>query len=189
MKKIVSMAMAAAVVASLAVPASAATVVVHEQNAWETQNQIEHGFGRCGAEHTVCGHLNNMVGGRAIASAMVRKSAEQVKVLSITEGVGQTWTKCDQAITIKEMKAVCEANDDINNLTVFRQRNVVNAEGAVELSVKLWPCAPDKHSNQATVVLFRAEGESEWTVVGTAKDKVCDVVLPGNGAYVVAMAW
>lgn len=123
------------------------------------------------------------------AQGQVRWSAQQVKVLDITEGAKQTWTTEAQAITAAELQAVVDADERINNLTVFRQRNIEEAEGAVDISVKLWPCAPDKHEDHATVVLFRAEGTEEWTVVGYAADKVCDATLSGNGAYVVALAW
>ncbi|MDY4221146.1 MAG: hypothetical protein SOX71_01400 [Candidatus Faecousia sp.] len=190
MKKVISLILVVALFATLAISASAATIVVHEQNGWETQNQIEHGDG-------FCAFLNELPAD--VASAYLewvyaddgssRWSVDTVKVLSITEGVTQTATKCAEAATIKELKAVCEADERINNLTVFRQRNIVDAEGAVDISVKLWPCAPDKHPDQATVVLFRGEGEESWTVVGYAADKVCDATLPGNGAYVVALAW
>ena len=120
---------------------------------------------------------------------MGNTALNDVKVLSITEGAKQTLTSCAQAITAAELQAVVDADERIENLTVFRQRNIVDAEGAVDISVKLWPCAPDKHPDQATVVLFRGEGEESWTVVGYAADKVCDATLPGNGAYVVALAW
>ena len=55
MKKIVSLILAVALIATLAISASAATVVVHEQNGWETQNQIEHGDGFCAFLNTQAG--------------------------------------------------------------------------------------------------------------------------------------
>ena len=185
MKKVISLILVVALFATLAISASAATVVVHEQDTYlEIFQEKEHGNGWCA-------HLNNVVWGGDYAAWAVRESSQQVKVLILTEGVAQSWTKFAEAGTVKEMKAVCANNEyGIENLTIYRQRNVTNvpAEGA-EISVKLWPCAPDKHANQATVILFRAEGAEEWTVVGYAADKVCDATLPGNGAYIVAMAW
>ena len=188
MKKVMSLILVVALFATLAISASAATVVVHEQDTYlDVFQEVEHGWW---FEGTWCGFLNTQTWGGDYAAWAVRTCADQVKVLSLTEGVGQTWTKCAEAATVKEMKAVCEADERINNLTIFRQRNVtdVPAEGA-DISVKLWPCAPDKHDNQATVVLFRAEGAKEWKVVGYAADKVCDAHLDGNGAYIVALAW
>ena len=120
---------------------------------------------------------------------MGNTALNDVKVLSITEGAKQTLTSCAQAITAAELQAVVDADERIENLTVFRQRNIEEAEGTVDISVKLWPCAPDKHPAHATVILFRAEGEETWTVAGYAADEVCDATLTGNGAYVVCLAW
>lgn len=167
MKKIASLILALAMVASMAVCASAKAPVV------------------LGHDHSTCEELN----GGANDSSVYLESADKVKVLSITEGTKQTLTTCKQAITNAELTAVCDANEDIKNLTVFRQRNVT-AEGAIDLSVKLWNCNPARKHNQAVVVLFRAEGAEEWTVVGTNNvSNVCDVTLPGSGAYVVALAY
>ena len=109
--------------------------------------------------------------------------------MELTEGAKQTLTSCAQAITAAELQAVVDADERIENLTVFRQRNIEEAEGCVDISVKLWPCAPEKHPAHATVILFRAEGEETWTVAGYAADEVCDATLTGNGAYVVCLAW
>ena len=109
--------------------------------------------------------------------------------MELTEEAKQTLTSCAQAITAAELQAVVDADERIENLTVFRQRNIEEAEGCVDISVKLWPCAPDKHPAHATVILFRAEGEETWTVAGYAADEVCDATLTGNGAYVVCLAW
>lgn len=181
MKKIVSLILAVALIAALAVSASA-TVVVHDQTAWETQNQIEHGY---------CADWNITPG--VWAGDLVRLTADLVKVNSITAGTKQTWTKCDQALTIKEAKALCDGQT-IKNLTVFRQRNVTNEAGCpIDIDVTLWSCNPSRKSNQSVVVLFRAEGTCDWQIVdATVVDKEgkrVTATLPGNGAYVVALAW
>ena len=193
MKKVVSLILVVALFATLAVAASA-DVVTHAHNedpSWlgefpwiavdcDTLTSIYHDATQPWEQALAVDW----------ATALVRWSAQQVKVLDITDGVKQTWTTEAQAITADELTTICENNEyGIENLTVFRQRNVSGAEGEIELSVKLWPCAPDKQEAHATVVLFRAEGAEEWTVVGYAADKVCDATLAGNGAYVVALAW
>lgn len=177
MKKVISLVLVVALFAALAISASAA-VVPHYDGfdplfnwMWMNDPSVQ------GLSSTTPATTWNLVW-------------QDTQVLSITEGVGQTFTSCKQAITADELQGIVDANDyGIKNLTVFRQRNVVGAEGEVELTVKLWPCAPTKRPAHATVVLFRAEGEETWSVVGYAADKVCDAVLPGNGAYVVCLAW
>lgn len=175
MKKVISLVLVVALFAALAVCASATVVTTtghcaFYNNAWSNETWTR------GLRSTLPAVQWNDV-------------IDDVKVLNITEGAKQTFTSCKQAITGAELKAVVEADERINNLTVFRQRNIEEAEGAVDISVKLWPCAPEKRAAHATVVLFRAEGTEEWTVVGYAADKVCDATLSGNGSYVVALAW
>lgn len=180
MKKAISLILAICLVATMAVCASAAkpNVVIHDQNEWENEH---------GVEHARCGEYNNHT---VDPGVLVRKTADYVKVLDITDETEQTWTKCAEALTTAEGVAICEADERLNNLTVFRQRNVTNPNGAIDITVKLWPCNPERKSNQAVVILFRAEGTEAWTVVGyNNESNECSANLPGNGAYVVAMAW
>lgn len=171
MKKAISLILAICLVAAMAISASAATVVVHDQTAEETMKQIEHA--RCG-EASREDYL---------------KTTNYVKILSITDGTKQTLTTCAQAITIDELQAICDENEDIENLTVFKQRNV-KGDGAIDISVKLWPCNPQRKQNQAVVILFRAADSEEWSVVGyNDESNECEATLAGDGAYVVAMAW
>ena len=179
MKKAISLILAICLVAAMAVCASAAkpVIVVHDQSPWENEHGVEHNW---------CGNYNGFVD----AGTLVRQTADYVKVLDITDETEQTWTKCAEALTTAEGVAICEADERLNNLTVFRQRNVTNPNGAIDISVKLWPCNPERKHNQAVVILFRAEGTEEWTVVGyNNESNECSANLPGNGAYVVAMAW
>lgn len=124
-------------------------------------------------------------GAQAAAAWEVALCSQMVKVMSIGECT-QKWTTCALAVTAKELDACAEEVEGFKNLTVFRQREV-SAEEEVELSVKLWPCG----KKNATVVIFRAEGTDEWTVVGCGEkgDKVVDCVLPGSGSYAVCLAW
>lgn len=175
MKKAISLILAVCLVAAMAISASAATPTV------------------VGHDHDLCNFLYNVVnygpniGWSPSWGALL--SADKVSVLDITEGTEETLTSCAQAITEKELVAVCEGDEAINNLTVFRQRNVTN-ETPINISVKLWPCNPVRKTNQAVVVLFRAEGEETWSVVGyNNTENVCNATLPSSGAYVVAMAW
>lgn len=180
MKKAISLILAICLVATMAVCASAAkpNVVIHDQNEWENEHGVEHAW---------CGEYNNHT---VDPGVLVRKTADYVKVLDITDETEQTWTKCAEALTTAEGVAICEADERLNNLTVFRQRNVTNPNGAIDITVKLWPCNPERKSNQAVVILFRAEGTEAWTVVGyNNESNECSANLPGNGAYVVAMAW
>lgn len=195
MKKIVSLILAVALIATLAISASAATVVVHDQSAWEIQNQIEHGW---------CDFLNNQAGpfvgpgfmannvlytsGRDYVQTNVAACSQMVQIIEAPEDMEQTWTTCAQALTIAQAKQICEDNDDINNLTVFRQRNVITAGGT--LTLRLWPCDPARKANQSVVVLYQPEG-GEWTVLGNQfGEKDITVALPaGCGAYAVCLGW
>ena len=180
MKKVISLVLVVALFATLAVFASA-DVVGHP-----------HGF--CQALNDAYNWPLATPGFQAwivdIARSEVIGCADEVKIVDITEGVKQTWTSCAQAITDEELQAICDNNTyGIANLTVFRQRNIEEAEGAVDITVKLWPCNPDKRPNQATVILFRAEGSTDWTVKAYEASNEASAQFEGNGAYVVALAW
>ena len=193
MKKVISLVLVVALFAALAVCASA-EVVPHDcsQDAgynWLWENGIFPGVSSTWPAVPERDKLDLWVwdGSRFVEGGNV--VIDDVKVLDITEGAKQTFTSCAQAITAAELQAVCDADERINNLTVFRQRNIEEAEGAVDISVKLWPCNPEKKPNQATVILFRAEGTEEWTVVAYEAANEATAQLTGNGAYVVALAW
>ena len=177
MKKVLSLVLVVALFATLAVCASA-DVVTH--SCWCASDNFWYetlGLAQLDIPNTIFAvEWNNVI--------------DSVKVVDITEGAKQTFTSCDQAITAAELQAVCDNNTyGIANLTVFRQRNIEEAEGAVDISVKLWPCNPEKKPNQATVILFRAEGTEEWTVAAYEASSDASATLAGNGAYVVALAW
>ena len=175
MKKVLSLVLVVALFAALAVFASA-DVVPHFHDWCPIYNWVWDNGGILNLPSTT-------------PAIQWNAAIDSVKVVSITEGVGQTLTSCDQAITASELQAVCDADERISNLTVFRQRNIEEAEGAVDISVKLWPCNPEKKPNQATVILFRAEGTEEWTVAAYEASSEASATLAGNGAYVVALAW
>ncbi len=194
MKKVFSLILAVCLVASLAICASAAkpTVVIHDQTAWETQNKIEHLACKWLDAQLDSFTTTEIANGQAYFGSHWESldTGAYVSILSITEETEQTLTKCAEALTTKEGVAICEADERLNNLTVFRQRNVANENGPIDITVKLWPCNPARKSNQAVVILFRAEGTEEWTVVGYNNEtNECSATLPGNGAYVVAMVW
>ena len=108
--------------------------------------------------------------------------------MELTEGAKQTLTSCAQAITAAELQAVVDADERIENLTVFRQRNVTTAGGT--LSLRLWPCDPANKGNQSVIVLYRAEG-GVWTVLANQfGTRDVTVTLPaGTGAYAVCLGW
>ena len=176
MKKVLSLVLVVALFATLAVCASADVVTHSCWCAWDNYWYVNLSFGQFDIHSTdYAVTFNNVI--------------DSVKIVDITEGAKQTFTSCAQAITADELQAVCDSDERISNLTVFRQRNIEEAEGPVDISVKLWPCNPEKKPNQATVILFRAEGTEEWTVVAYEASSDASATLTGNGAYVVALAW
>ena len=204
MKKVASVAMATALTASLAVSASAASVGhAHDECS------IWNGFvtGTNGVTLTISGEpapgntntvFNNKTAGAFITldnegnvigyynmNQLARTAATVSSYTKVTlpKGVRSTYTACKEAITPKEMDGL-----GIGNLTVFKQRNISNVNAGDTATFKLWTVG----KRNSTVVLFRAEGATEWTVLaqGEAGQKeVADVALPGNGAYAVCMAW
>ena len=211
MKKVASVAMAAALTASLAVSASAASVGhAHDEcsvwNNFVNNNLDGNNVGAAGLGYTnsvfsyktdgwrfefkfdakgrpVAGEVYNMA--ELAQTAATVSSYTKVK---LPKGVRSTYTACKEAITVKEMDAICEATEGLNNLTVFKQRNISNVTAGETATFKLWTVG----KRNSAVVLFRAEGATEWTILaqGEAGQKeVADVALPGNGAYAVCMAW
>lgn len=204
MKKVASVAMAAALTASLAVSASAASVGhAHDEcsiwNGFVTGTNgvtlTKSGEPAPGNTNTV---FNNDTAGAFITldndgnvigyynmNQLARTAATVSSYTKVTlpKGVRSTYTACKEAITPKEMDGL-----GIGNLTVFKQRNISNVNAGDTATFKLWTVG----KRNSTVVLFRAEGATEWTVLaqGEAGQKeVADVALPGNGAYAVCMAW
>lgn len=199
MKKVASVALAAALTASLAVSASAASVghahgecsiwnkFVTEGDAWG--NPVSGNTNTVFNVRTTNGwylevdakgqpHWYDM--GELAKTAATVSSYTKV---TLPKGVRSTYTACKEAITPKEMDGL-----GIGNLTVFKQRNISNVNAGDTATFKLWTVG----KRNSAVVLFRAEGATEWTVLaqGEAGQKeVADVALPGNGAYAVCMAW
>ena len=209
MKKVASVAMAAALTASLAVSASAASVGhAHGECAiWNgfvtgTNGTVLH---YNGAE--IPGYTNTVFNNKTVGAfltydkngnitgyyrmndyARTAATVSSYTKVKLPRGVRSTYTACKEAITVKEMNAICEATEGLNNLTVFKQRNISNVNAGDTATFKLWTVG----KRNSAVVLFRAEGATEWTILaqGEAGQKeVADVALPGNGAYAVCMAW
>ena len=210
MKKVASVALATALTASLAVSASAASVG-HAHGECSIWNGYVTGQGVAidsttwtlsapgGNTDTVFNNDTNDIfiwfdqtqgwqwrdmGELARTAATVSSYTK----VTLPKGVRSTYTACKEAITVKEMNAICEATEGLNNLTVFKQRNISNVTAGETATFKLWTVG----KRNSAVVLFRAEGATEWTILaqGEAGQKeVADVALPGNGAYAVCMAW
>lgn len=187
MKKIISLVLAIALMATLAVSASAVSgvVVVHNQcDPWCTQNQVQHG------EHT--GLIGNLWGDHQCSLTAdngwsVRVSSWNTKLSNKPADLELTWTKCAEALTIKEMKAIVADAADINNLTVFYQRNFSTVTGGT-MDVRLWTVA---RKNQSVVVLID-EGEG-WKVLAqgnpTEKDVQVTLNAESAGRIAVCLAW
>lgn len=204
MKKVASVAMAAALTASLAVSASAASVG-HAHDECSIWNHFVAGGGVATAPGFVGGNTNTVFNTKTAGIQIEQEGKTRVVYwmnwyantaatvssytkVKLPKGVRSTYTACKEAITVKEMNAICEATEGLNNLTVFKQRNVSNVNAGDTATFKLWTVG----KKNSTVVLFRAEGATEWTILaqGEAGQKeVADVALPGNGAYAVCMAW
>ena len=190
MKKVASVAMAAALTASLAVSASAASVG-HAHGECSVWNDfVSNTTGVAGKTNTVFnwGTAGTCQGYDMGVLAQTAATVSSYTKVTLPKGARSTYTACKEAITVKEMNAICEATEGLNNLTVFKQRNVSNVNAGDTATFKLWTVG----KKNSTVVLFRAEGATEWTVLaqGEAGQKeVADVALPGNGAYAVCMAW
>lgn len=147
--------------------------------------------------HRVCEALNTIANmGPSWQKAAIairdelraRSSAQAVVDFANPDDIEMSYPTCDTAITCEEMDAAADAYTEakIPNLTVFKQREV-RADKEIEMDVTLWPCGP----KNATVVLFRPEGETDWTILGYAyaEKTIKDITLPGSGSFVVAMSW
>ncbi len=181
MKKMISLILAVALIAALAISASA-TVVVHQQDGDDAIKEIEHGLNWCAI-------LRLAPGFDAFYSAEWQpRTNDYVKFVTVPENTTLTRTGCDVAMTVAEGKAICEDNEDINNLTVFRQRAVASDGGA--MTIRLWPCDPANKANQSVIVLYRPAG-GEWTVLGNQfGDRDITIDLPaGSGDLAVCLGW
>lgn len=185
MKKVTSVALAAALAASMAVSASAVSVGhAHDEcSVWnwalangDANNRIVPGNASSVFDVTL-GYPE------AITAATV---AHYTRV-DLPKGVKSTYTACKEAITEEEMDAICEGSGSMHALTVFKQRNLSNVTAGDEVSFRLWTVG----KKNSVVVLFRAEGDTAWQVLGQSNAGVKDitVTLPGNGAYAVCMTW
>ena len=202
---------AAALTASLAVSASAASVGHAHDECAVWNNFVNNNLGGNNVGAAGLGYTNSVFSyktdgwrfefkfdakGRPVAGevynmaelAQTAATVSSYTKVKLPKGVRSTYTACKEAITVKEMDAICEATEGLNNLTVFKQRNISNVTAGETATFKLWTVG----KRNSAVVLFRAEGATEWTILaqGEAGQKeVADVALPGNGAYAVCMAW
>lgn len=191
MKKVASFALAATLAASLAASAGAAGIAhTGDCDLW---NDFVNGSGVPGYTNTV---FNTETAGWWFgddevwhdmgALAQTAATVSSYTRVKLPRGARSTYTSDAEAITSKELVKACE-DAGVANLTVFKQRNVTGV--AEPMTVKLWTVG----KKNSVVVLFRAAGQTDWTVaaVGEAGEKeIADFTLPAaDGAYAVCMAW
>lgn len=177
MKKAISLILAVALIASLAISAAAAGKRDYIEHIWDIESYTR-GKSYPGSYGVLYGEdgLPYPTQGRA----------ETVKILDISEGAKQILTTASSAITDHEIKVACDDVDEVGNLTVFLQRGV-EAEGEIDLYAKSWQTGRQNR----TVVLFKGDDEDEWTIIAFSElgEKTVQAVLPGTGAFAIAMSW
>lgn len=118
----------------------------------------------------------------AVSAAAYPSISGWVQILNVTEETAIAPVDAADSIRNEDISAAVD-DGDTERFVVLSQRNV-SSEGAVDIS--LYVCCT---GNMPVWLLFRAEGETSWTLLKCFDGNTIEASLPGSGTYAVVMAW
>lgn len=188
MKKVTSVALTAALAASLAVSASAVSVGHAHDECSVWNDFVTNTPAVAGNTNTVFnwGTAGTCQGYNMATLAQTAATVSSYTRVTLPRNIKSGYTSCKEAITVKEMDAVCDA-EGLEHLTVFKQRNLEGVSGSQTIAFNLWTCGP----KNSVVVLYREKGAATWQVLvkGGVGVKSVSATVDKDGAYAVCMAW
>ena len=118
----------------------------------------------------------------AVSAAAHPSISGWVQLLSASDDAAITGVEAADSISDEDISA---ALDEVNacRFVVLSQRNV-SSENAVDISLHVF-----RAESLPVWLLFRAEGETAWTMLAVCDGSTIEASLPGSGTYAVVMGW
>ena len=105
-----------------------------------------------------------------------------VQLLSASDDAAITGVAAADSISDEDISAALD-EDNACRFVVLSQRNV-SSENAVDISLHVF-----RAESLPVWLLFRAEGETAWTMLAVCDGSTIEASLPGSGTYAVVMGW
>ena len=118
----------------------------------------------------------------AVSAASHPSISGWVQLLSASDDAAITGVEAADSISDEDISAALD-EDNACRFVVLSQRNV-SSENAVDISLHVF-----RAESLPVWLLFRAEGETAWTMLAVCDGSTIEASLPGSGAYAVVMGW
>lgn len=118
----------------------------------------------------------------AVSAAAHPSISGWVQLLSASDDAAITGVEAADSISDEDISAALD-EDNACRFVVLSQRNV-SSENAVDISLHVF-----RAESLPVWLLFRAEGETAWTMLAVCDGSTIEASLPGSGAYAVVMGW
>ena len=118
----------------------------------------------------------------AVSAAAHPSISGWVQLLSASDDATITGVEAADSISDEDISAALD-EDNACHFVVLSQRNV-SSENAVDISLHVF-----RAESLPVWLLFRAEGETAWTMLAVCDGSTIEASLPGSGTYAVVMGW
>ena len=118
----------------------------------------------------------------AVSAAAHPSISGWVQLLSASDDAAITGVEAADSISDEDISAALD-EDNTCRFVVLSQRNV-SSENAVDISLHVF-----RAESLPVWLLFRAEGETAWTMLAVCDGSTIEASLPGSGTYAVVMGW
>lgn len=118
----------------------------------------------------------------AVSAAAHPSISGWVQLLSASDDAAITGVEAADSISDEDISAALD-EDNACRFVVLSQRNV-SSENAVDICLHVF-----RAESLPVWLLFRAEGETAWTMLAVCDGSTIEASLPGSGTYAVVMGW
>ena len=118
----------------------------------------------------------------AVSAAAHPSISGWVQLLSASDDAAITGVEAADSISDEDISAALD-EDNACRFVVLSQRNV-SSENVVDISLHVF-----RAESLPVWLLFRAEGETAWTLLTVCDGSTIEASLPGSGTYAVVMGW
>lgn len=118
----------------------------------------------------------------AVSAAAHPSISGWVQLLSASDDAAITGVEAADSISDEDISAALD-EDNACRFVVLSQRNV-SSENVVDISLHVF-----RAESLPVWLLFRAEGETAWTMLAVCDGSTIEASLPGSGTYAVVMGW
>lgn len=118
----------------------------------------------------------------AVSAAAHPSISGWVQLLSASDDAAITGVEAADSISDEDISVALD-EDNACRFVVLSQRNV-SSENAVDIYLHVF-----RAESLPVWLLFRAEGETAWTLLAVCDGSTIEASLPGSGTYAVVMGW